>query len=128
MNVWTKLRALFIKPDQHSELRNKAGGMAWVRGYTFGGLEQMNGCAVRTVKYSDDAWVIDPPCEFAATGNVKFSNGVVIRRGRTGLVMAMADENLEPWRDDSNNADSEEKSFQPPLPKREILALPVKEM
>jgi hypothetical protein len=132
MNVWNKLRSLFIKPQPPSKLRNKAGGMAWIKA----SIDQQDGAiaiagsAVRTVGLDKcGMWLIEPQVSYVATANVHFVvQDKRVRKGDVVTVMSIADDCLEPWREDDNTQESEERSFQPPVPKREILALPVKEM
>jgi hypothetical protein len=128
MNIWTKLRALFIK----DRLRNKRGGMAWIKASidVGDGAIAIAGSAVKTVALDENGmWLIDPQVSYVATANVRFlKSGQSFRKGDVVTILSIVDDCLEPWRDDDMTKESEERSFQPPAPKREILALPVKEM
>jgi hypothetical protein len=106
--------ALGFKPA----LRNKAGGMAWVRGIPAGcGAEQLNNRAVKTVLVQETGlWEIDPPQDFKVTRACLFGLGqVLVFEGQVVTVSAIHDDLLEPWRDMDWNAKDESHRYLPPV-------------
>lgn len=100
MNLFDRIKsALGFKPS----VRNKAGGMAWLRGVPSGcGAEQLNGRAVKTVRVQETGlWLIDPPQRFTATrdGIFGMSQRPIYRDGAV-VVSEVADALLEPWKED----------------------------
>jgi hypothetical protein len=102
-----------------SALRNKPGGMAWIKGIgNSDGTEQINGRAVRVVCItSGRIWAIDPPQQFTCTSDTHYTRqDVIIRAGQTYSVDGVADENLEPWKDVGDDDQDESLSYLPPVP------------
>jgi hypothetical protein len=102
-----------------SALRNKPGGMAWIKGIDHGnGAEQINGRAVLVVRLLNGRiWAIDPPQQFACTEDTLYTRqDVIVRAGQTYSVDGVADENLEPWKDVGDDDQDESLSYLPPVP------------
>lgn len=83
-------------------LRNKAGGMAWIKNMdTFDGSDALNGRAVRTVRLRESGcWEIEPTQSFIAACNVHYLK--CDRRFDSGQAVhidGITDECLEPWKD-----------------------------
>lgn len=97
-------------------LRNKPGGYAWIRGVdTLNGDSVMNGRAVRTVRLDDSGlWQIDPPQRYELTRSTLFV--ICDTRVPAGCVVqvnGIADEYLEPWKEDGVSDDEVRKLYEP---------------
>lgn len=105
MNLLALARRIFGRNDPPSPpaLRNKAGGMAWIKPYgELYGATAIAGQAVRTVRLvSEDQWEVEPrPSYVVGPFSVDCaSSGVIGRPGDTAIVCALADHLLEPWKD-----------------------------
>jgi hypothetical protein len=126
MKVWDSLRRIFgAKDTLPPVLRNRPGGMAWIKGLDGSGCEALNGRAVRTVCMHDAMWVIEPPQHWVCTHNTMWvSTGLFTPAGTCIVTTGIADQHLEPWKDIDDGSD---ESLWVPAP-REVLALPVREM
>jgi hypothetical protein len=118
MTLIDKLRgALGFGP----KLRNKRGGMAWVKRYGENyGAHALAGNAVKTVSLVQGKfWVIAPPLEYTVTGacRVLSPNGITARPGDRVTATAIADECLEPWRDTGLTTD-EVRDLYAPAPEK----------
>lgn len=114
MSLWNHLRDFF---GGAPKLRNKAGGMAWIKlhGTEFG-AGVLAGLPVKTVRLVDRSfWEVKPMPSYVLTANVLWE-GMFVPAGTTVYVRALADEVLEPWRDIGDDEQSEESAFQPPVP------------
>jgi hypothetical protein len=106
MNLLNSIRSLFGRNDPPSapKLRNRPGGMAWIRGVRCedNGSEVMNGRAVKTVRLdAGGLWVIDPPQEYRLRKTTNYMvQGITAYAGDLVAATAMADEFLEPWKED----------------------------
>jgi hypothetical protein len=104
--------ALGFKPP----LRNKVGGMSWIKGIAYSaGAEQMNNRAVKTVRMADNGlWEIKPQQRFVCTQDCRFgASQRFISRGQAVWVGYVADELLEPWKEDGVT-DGEVREFYAP--------------
>jgi hypothetical protein len=103
------------------KLRNKPGGMAWIKPLGGGyGADVMAGRAVKTVSLLDGKfWTIDPPQEYVITGTrpVQHPNGIVSRPGDRVRSVAIVDECLEPWKEDGVTASEVRTLYTPKLVK-----------
>jgi hypothetical protein len=107
------------EPSAVPVLRNKPNSMAWIKGMddAIPGASVLNGRAVKTVQIGiDGKWEIDPLQQFAAAGNFRW-NGAVYLAGATVTVLAIADERLEPWKDDGVSQEEVKRLFAPQLTK-----------
>jgi hypothetical protein len=91
------------EPEQPAPpvLRNRAGGMAWVRGVNDHsvGASALNGRAVKTVRLRETGtWAIEPELAFIASQSFTW-NGKEFPAGEAVWVGGIADECLEPWKD-----------------------------
>lgn len=96
-------------------LRNKAGGMAWIRGLSDdNGSEALNGRAVRTESFQDGKWLITPTQRFVCTRTTRFiPSGLVFAAGRVVEIIGIADQCLEPWKDDGVTESEVSELFSP---------------
>jgi hypothetical protein len=108
----------WLYPPSGPKLRNKPGGMAWIRVSEGAGMEVLNGCAVKTVRLdgNETHWVVSPAQSYVATGDMHFKFGGWVRRGQTVEVVAIADECLEPWKDIGDDEADESTRYLPPVP------------
>lgn len=93
-----------------AKLRNKPGGMAWIKGLaTGGGADVLNGRAVKTM--SVDArgiWIIQPPQDWTATADILCTaNGHRAFAGQGVRTTGIGDAHLEPWKDLGSDAQDE---------------------
>ncbi len=98
MNLFDRIASVFRRT------RNKPGGMSWVRGIGPGtGAEQLNGRAVKTVRIDAESglWLIEPPQPFICTYTCRFGvSQRLVLEGQIVTVTCIADELLEPWKED----------------------------
>jgi hypothetical protein len=103
--------------DGAPRLKNKAGGMAWVKGgLLHAGAEALGGAAVKTL--SVDArgmWRIEPHLGYIATANQRFPDGTVYLRGEAVVVCGLHDSALEPWKEDGISESEVTALFAPQL-------------
>jgi hypothetical protein len=101
------------------KLRNKAGGMAWIKGLDErDGDGALNGRAVKTVRLNGvGQWEIDPPQDYVVRRLSRFSNGCLALPGEVVTVTGIPDEFLEPWRETGLDAEDESHRYLPPVPK-----------
>ena len=102
MGLLSRIRDAFRTPPR---IKNRVGGMAWVRPYGGAfGAHVLTGRAVRTVRLLDTGlWEIDPPQCFVITGNRAIHcipNNRTFQPGTAVALHSLADECLEPWRED----------------------------
>jgi hypothetical protein len=115
MNLWNKIRDSFHKPPPPPAgltLRNKPGGMAWIRG-----IEELRGRIVTTV--SADArgfWVIDPPQRFTVSNFAVTLHGQVVPPGTPAVSVSIVDHCLEPIREVGEGERDESLAWLPPVP------------
>lgn len=113
MNILDRIKgALGLGP----KLRNRCNGMAWIRGVdTQNGDSVMNGRAVRTVRLDDSGlWQIDPPQRYELTRSTLFV--ICDTRVPAGCVVqvnGIADEYLEPWKEDGVSDDEVRQLYSP---------------
>jgi hypothetical protein len=101
------------------KLRNKAGGMAWIKHYGADyGADAIAGLAVKTVRLTDGRfWVVDPAPRYTVGPNgVRGPDGVTAYPGERVIAIAIADECLEPWKDIGDDAQDESARYLPPVP------------
>ena len=120
MSLFDRIRSFFggEPPAPPPALRNRPGGMAWVRGIPtdFGG-HVLNGAAVKTVRLNEvGTWTIDPPLFFVATSDAVTASGTFVIGGMPTQVLGIEDCFLEPWKDIGDEERSEEMQFQPTVP------------
>lgn len=114
MSLYERIKGAF-----RPALRNKPGGMAWIRGIDTGmGAEALNGRAVKTVRVHESGlWEIEPEQCFTATRNALFGrHQVMVFAGEVVVVGAIGDRLLEPWRDMDWTAKDESARYLPPVP------------
>lgn len=114
MSLFTRIRDAVFGP----KLRNKPGGMAWVRGVPGEfGAQTLNGQAVKTIRLNAiGSWDIEPALWFIATDDAVTVSGVVLLRGNLVRVTGIEDKFLEPWKDIGDGERSEELAWLPPVP------------
>jgi hypothetical protein len=83
-------------------LRNKPGGMAWVRGINHGnGIESINGAAVQSVRIlRGSIWLIEPNIRVTFSRDTLYQRQeVLVLAGESYVIDGVADANLVPWKD-----------------------------
>lgn len=133
MNLWKSLRERFggtrekNPPPQSpryspppSALRNKPGGLAWIRVRDVGdGAFVLNRRVVKTVctdAMTPGFWVIDPPQKFQAQCFLPSMSGGLIPPGAEVCVLGMHDDLLEPIRDVGEDERDESVAWLPTVP------------
>jgi hypothetical protein len=77
-------------------LRNKAGGMAWIKGLD-GACACANGHVVRTVRIDQrDLWLIEPNPHFIADRVYSTRSGLAVFPGERVHIVSIKDCHLEP--------------------------------
>jgi hypothetical protein len=108
------------EPEQPAPpvLRNRAGGMAWIKGIADRdgiGSSQLNNRAVKTVMLSGSGkWIIEPAQHFIACRAFVWE-GVPYEAGDCVGVAGIVDDCLEPWKDDGVTDEEVETLYAPPL-------------
>ncbi len=119
MSLLSRIRDA-LRPSNNTPLRNKPGGMAWVRGIaTDFGAEQMNGQVVKTVRYDTGGfWEIEPELTFVCTADISsIRHRGLVRSAGSALTMAgLEDEFLEPIKDVGDGEKDESTRWLPPVP------------
>jgi hypothetical protein len=129
MSIFDRIKgALGLGP----RLRNRPGRMAWIRGIAPGnGSEKLNGRAVKTVRINAETglWLVKPSQVFLATADCAFGlSKRPIKKGQAVAVSEIADELLEPWKDDGVTPMEVACLYEAPAPaKRTVKPDPVKE-
>ena len=105
MNLIDRIKNVFRRepPQAPGGLRNKPGGYAWInsRAGRVPGAEILVGRAVKTVSMTPASlWRIEPPQQFVVQRPTKISNGRVVPAGTSVVVIGIADETLDPWKED----------------------------
>lgn len=123
MSLWDKLREHFaptkVEPpaDEPPQLRNKAGGMAMIRGVGTGGAEVMDGRVVKTLRVLyGDFWEIDPPQRYVCTTWTRLTGGHLYPPHTSILVVGIRDAALEPLREVGDEERDESAAWLPPVP------------
>lgn len=123
MSLWNGIRDIFRPappPPPPPKLRNKPGGLAWIRIVDRGdGAFALNRRVVQTVRadpVSPGFWVIDPPQKFQAQVFMLSMSGGLIPPGAVVDVMGMHDDLLEPIRDVGDEERDESAAWLPPVP------------
>ena len=102
MSLRTFLRDLFGLDQPPTGLRNKPGGLAWIRvpNGTDDGSEVLHGRIVTTVSADADGfWSVAPEQSFVLTKPIVDPCGVRGPRGATAIAEGIPDDCLEPIRD-----------------------------
>lgn len=109
------------------KLRNRRNGMAWIKGIpyaVFPGVEVLNNRAVKTMRFEDGKWEIEPAQKFAVTAYCLFEGRVVVPH-EVITVTAIADEFLEPWKDTGLRDEDVIELFEaPPAPAKSTTPAP----
>lgn len=116
MNLRSILGNLFGRSagSPSSTLRNKPGGLAWIRGLDEAG--SLNGQIVTTVRIATGVlWEIDPPLPLQLTYRLMDVRGRIAEPGDTTFVISIHDSCLVPLKNPGEGARSEERCFQPPV-------------
>lgn len=103
-------------PSPPGPLRNKPGGLAFIKGVPEGfGAEVLNGRVVRTVRFVDGNWEVDPVQRFTLTADVIYTGWPwrFYRKGRTGMVGFIEDHRLEPMKDAGLSEEEVTELFNP---------------
>lgn len=89
-------------PPAPPVLRNKPGGMAWIRNIRdVPGSEALNGRAVKTVALIEGRfWSVEPAQRYTATAMCLTHRDRLIMPGDSQLAVGVLDECLEPWKED----------------------------
>lgn len=122
MGLIDRMREVFRRkaPPAGPVLRNKPGGMAWVKAFGHEhGADAMAGSAVRTIALlHDNYWAIEPPLHYVVgpMAVACTASGVTAMPGQIVRVIAIADECLEPWRDIGDGERDESERWLPPVP------------
>lgn len=122
MGLIDRLREVFRReaPPTGPTLRNKPGGMAWVKAFGHEhGADAMSGSAVRTVAMAQGAfWIVDPPLHYVVGPMAVecVASGVTAMPGQIVRVIAIADECLEPWREVGDDERDESPQWLPEVP------------
>lgn len=122
INLWNTIRGLF-RPAPPT-LRNKPGGMAWIKHYDAFGQRALAGRVVTTVRLTEKGfWLIEPPQSFVVTENVKIMDtGQIFLKGDNPTVVAIVDDLLEPIRDVGEGERDESAAWLPPVPSDAVWA------
>jgi hypothetical protein len=102
------------------KLRNKPGGMAWIKPAAScgNGDEVIVGRAVRTVRVDGGFWTIDPPQRFTVTTRTFYEfHQETVFPGSVLDVLALSDDAIEPWKDVGDDARDESARYLPAVPK-----------
>lgn len=94
-----RLIDFFRKPQAPSAptLRNRPQGMAWI--YGLNGVDSfLNGRAVKTVRFVNGYWEIEPAQPIYLTDYTTDVTGQLCHPG-DGVIDGILDKNLEPWKD-----------------------------
>lgn len=123
MNILSNIKRLFGK---RPPLRCRPMGMAWITSaVSADGAVSLVGRAVRTVRIlRSDYWEIDPPQQHT-TSVWLMAGAQPIPPGSHLTCTAIRDCALEPWKDLGDSLETETSEAPP---KREVIALPVREM
>lgn len=125
MNMWNALReALRLSPPP-SVLRNKAGGMAFIRFARdeCDGSIVLHRRVVRTVSESKGFWIIDPPQRFVARMAMWTSSGAIAQPGDSVIVEGIHDDLLDPIREIGDDERDGSLLWLPPVPTRKEIPL-----
>jgi hypothetical protein len=113
----------WLYPPSGPKLRNKPGGMAWIKGLSnLDGEYLLNGRAVKTVRCIEDGkWEIDPPQSYPVQCKTYYVRlGVTANRGDIATVVAIRDGCLEPWKEDGvTDSEVRELYDAPPVKQKE---------
>lgn len=121
MGLLNRLRNFFRpEPPSPPSLRNKRGGLAFVR--HFGaphGADALSGRVVTTVRLNDAGnWQIDPELSYVLKADI-MNNGRLFLAGTTATVIGLHDDHLEPLRNPGDEERSQERDMHPPVPVKE---------
>jgi hypothetical protein len=100
------------------KLRNKPGGMAWIKpfGHNYG-ADAMAGQAVRVVQIArGTTWLVEPAPTCRLTSSVIDGDDRLHRSGSLVEFNTLEDSQLEPWRDHDWSGEDESARYLPPVP------------
>lgn len=122
MSIFTSIRDYLFPP----KLRNRAGGMAWIKPYGEDwGAGVIAGHVVKTVRLRcGNQWEVDPPQTYTITADCAYGDQL-LQRGTLVTAIAIADDLLEPIRNPGDDERSEELAWQPKVPASEPGKVPV---
>lgn len=104
--------------NSRGELRNKVGGMAWIKGLD-GASAAANGHVVRTVRIDrSDLWLIDPMPNFIADRVYPTRSGLAVFPGEPVHIVSIKDSHLEPIGDAGVTRKEVRELYAPKLPVR----------
>lgn len=112
------LRSFFdrmLGREQPPTLRNKPGGIAYVRSAPTGyGAEALNGQIVKTQRINErSTWTIEPELLFVATAPVRTSYGQLVPPGMPVGVSGIEDCFLEPLKGDDIRKEEVDQLYAP---------------
>lgn len=117
MSMFDRIRSAFRREPPAPALRNRPGGMAYIRGVgDICGAESLNGHIVQTVSVDPEGfWCVHPKQAFTATDPMRW-NGVGFLPGDTVPIRALADSVLVPLKDPGHDERDESARWLPPVP------------
>lgn len=121
MSLFNRIRDAFRKPEPPAAptLRNRPGGMAWIRRFDPDtGAGAMAGRVVKTLRVRENGlWEISPQQPWVAAVPLLYE-GRILPAGTRYTTVALADELLEPIPEVSDDAKDESLAWLPPVPTR----------
>jgi len=121
MTLFTRIRNLLrgtppAPPSAPSTLRNKRGGMAWIKPYGHAhGAQVLAGQIVKTVELVEGRWWrLDPAPQYTLTADL-LHDGTLYRAGSVVTIGGLADHVLEPIRDVGDDERDESAMWLPPV-------------
>ncbi len=113
-------------PARHPPaLKNKPGGLAWIKGLHKHGADAMNGRYVQTLHADREGfWTVDPPQQFVLTEAALDVDGTIGQPGDAVYMVSIHDDHLVPCDDPGADAQDESRAYLPPVPRDEKARAP----
>lgn len=121
MNLFTRIRDYF-RGEQPSRLRNKPGGMAWIKlSECSDGSSALNGRIVQTKRVEGGFWDVEPQQEFVIKSFGLAESGRLVRPGELVVVKGIRDDCLVPLPDTGITSEEVTQLYQSsPVKKTEV--------
>lgn len=122
MKMWSALREALCYSPRPSVLRNKSGGMAFIKFAKdeCDGSIVLHRRVVMTVSEAEGFWTIDPPQRFFALVPMWTSSGAIAEPGDRVIVEGIHDDLLDPIRDIGDDERDESTVWLPPVPRSTV--------